>query len=291
MSKIGEKIAAKLKSIGNAEFLDDKSQNPVSVPFWELSFLPIGILVYRFKQFLKIASVYAFFISILAFISQLSYACGLTRLEEKAFFGCQYSPAVYLTFFLLRLLISAVFLRSWYLVAVCGGELNWKEMLTLKIGDWKIFGGMIVALIFLCLPMVSMYTLLYRVPNPDWRIESLFFAVASSGFWLPFIGLRFSSVFAFVLGGEKRPNLSMFWQRTTGNTLKIIVSLTLMVILNAIVFMYFSSLASYLIEYTFAFGEIVAEWLYNMFYLLMIASFSSLTIIQKAALFNWYVKE
>lgn len=291
MSKISEKITAKLKSIGNAEFLDDKSQNPISVPFWELSFLPIGILVYRFKQFLKLASIYAVLISILAFISRLSYTCGLNYDEEKMFFSCEYSPIIYLTFFLLRLFIAAVFLRVWYKTAVCGGEFDIKEIFSVKNVDWKIFGGMIIAIVFLCLPIVSMYVLLYRVPNPDWRVESMFFAVASSGFWLPFVGLRFSSVFAFTLSEEKRPNLSAFWQRTTANTLKIIVSLTLMVILNAIIFMYFASFASYLVRYTYVFGEIVAEWMYNIFYLLMVASFVSITIIQKEALFSWYAKD
>ena len=290
MSKIGEKIIAKLKSIGNAEFLDDKSQNPVSVPFWELSFLPIGIIVYRFKQFLKIASVYAVLIGVLALISQLSYTCGLNYDEEKTFFNCEYSPVVYLTFFLLRLFITAVFLRAWYHIAVCGAEFDLKALFTVKAGDWKVFGGMIVAIIFLCLPMISMYILLYRVPNPDWRIESVFFAFASSGFWLPFVGLRFASVFAFALSEEKRPNLSVFWQRTTGNTLKIIVSLTLMVILNAIIFMYFDVLASYVIALG-VLGELLIEWIYGILFLLMASSFASLTIIQKEALFSWYSSE
>lgn len=52
MKKIGGEVLAKLKSIGNVEFLDDRSVNPVSIPFWELSFLPIGILLYRFRRFL-----------------------------------------------------------------------------------------------------------------------------------------------------------------------------------------------------------------------------------------------
>ncbi len=287
MSKIGEKIAAKLKSVGNAEFLDDTTQNPVSVPFWELSFLPIGILIYRFKQFLKIASLYAVFISLLAFISQTSYVCGLYN-SENAFLGCQYSLVGYIIFFLLRLLITAMFLRIWYKTAVCGGTINYREMFTLTKTDWKIWCGMLIVIFFVCLPAISMYLLLERVPNPDWRIESLFFAIASSGFWLPFIGLRYSAVFAFVLSEEKRPNLGMFWQRTTGNTLKIIVSLTLMVILNAIVFMYFASAASYMIEHVSVFGEVISEWLYSVIYLLMAASFCSLAIIQKEALFSWY---
>ena len=285
MSKIGDKFVSKVKSIANAEFLDDSSESAVKVPFWEMCFLPIGVLSYKIKEFIKLAAVYAVFISVLAFATQMSYMCGINKWEDKTFFGCNFSPAIYVTFFLLRLLICSLFLKTWYKTAICGEKVEYKDMLTFSVQDWKIFGGMIVAVLFLCLPMVSIYALAYREPNPDWRIESIFFAFASSGFWLPFIGLRFSSLFAYTLSGNKRPALSLFWQRTTGNTLKIITALTLTVILNAIIFMNYDVLSSYVIEYTSVFGELLTDWLYNIIFLFMIASFASLAIVQRGILF------
>lgn len=290
MKKFGNEVLAKLKSIGNAEFLDDRSVNPVSAPFWELSFLPIGILLFRFKRFLYLSFVYALLISILAFATRSVYNCNADAVVDS-FFGCSSSFAVHITFFMLRLLIVSVFLRVWYKSAVCGAPLDKGEMFVITMRDWKIFGSILIAIAMLCLPILSYYILADRVPNPDWRIESLFFAVVSAGFWLPLVALRFSSMFAFVLDGRQRPPLRLFWNRTAGNTLKILVALSLMMILNAIMFLNYDIFATFMIKQNLAAGVIVGDLLYNMLFLLMTASFTSDSIVQREALFCWYAEE
>lgn len=234
---------------------------------------------------------YGLLITVLAFATQLSYVCGLSEWNENPYFGCTSSPAVYVTFFLLRLLIVAVFLKTWYKTAVCGEALNVREMFIISARDWKLFGGILIIVGCFCLPLVSTYILAVRVPNPDWRIESLFFAVASSGFWLPFLALRFLSVFAFALGGQKRPPLKLFWQRTTGNTLKIIMALTLIIVLNTIIFLNYNLLAAFVIGRVFTVGAVVCDLVYNMLFLLMSASFASMAVVQREALFSWYAGE
>ncbi len=290
-NKIGATIVAKLKSIGNAEFLDDRSQNPISIPFWELCFMPIGILLYRFKQFLQVSALYALLISILAFATGMSYVCGVAEWDENSFVSCSTSMGVYITFFFLRLLIIAVFLRAWYKVAVCGEKTELRDMLTITVADWKLFAGMLIAVGCFLLPVISVYVLSERVPNPDWRMESLFFAVASSGFWLPFVALRFFSAYAFSVAGIKQPPLKLFWQRTTGNMLKIIVSLTLIMMLNAILFLNYNLLAVWLVEHAFVFGALIGDFVYNILFLLMVASFACVSIIQREALFFWPTPE
>ena len=113
----------------------------------------------------------------------------------------------------------------------------------------------------------------------------------SSGFWLPFLALRFLSVFAFVLGGQKRPPLKLFWQRTTGNALKIIMALTLIIVLNAIIFLNYNLLAAFVIGRVFTVGVVVCDLVYNMLFLLMSASFASMAVVQREALFSWYAGE
>ncbi len=290
IKKFGNEVLAKLKSIGNAEFLDDRSANPVSAPFWELSFLPIGILLFRFRRFLYLSFVYALLISVLAFATRTAHNCSAEAAVDS-FFGCSSSFSVYIAFFMLRLLIVSVFLRVWYKSAVCGAPLDKGEMFVITMRDWKIFGGILIAIAMLCLPILSYYILADRVPNPDWRIESLFFAVVSAGFWLPLVALRFSSIFAFVLDGRQRPPLKLFWNRTAGNTLKILVALSLMMILNAIMFLNYDLFAAFMIKHNLAVGMIVGDLLYNMLFLLMAASFASDSIVQREALFCWYAEE
>ena len=122
-------------------------------------------------------------------------------------------------------------------------------------------------------------------------MESLFFAVASSGFWLPFVALRFFSAYAFSVAGIKQPPLKLFWQRTTGNMLKIIVSLTLIMMLNAILFLNYNLLAVWLVEHAFVFGALIGDFVYNILFLLMVASFACVSIIQREALFFWPTPE
>lgn len=287
-NKIGATIVAKLKSIGNAEFLDDRSVNPISIPFWETSFLPIGILLYRFKQFLQVSALYALLISILAFATGMSYVCGVADWEGESSFGCSYSAAMYITFFLLRLLIVAVFLKTWYKTVICAEKADVRDMLTINLRDWKVFVGMLLAVVCFLLPVVSIYVLADRVPNPDWRVESLFFAVVSSGFWLPFVALRFNSVFAFTLSDTKRPSLGMFWRRTAGNVLKIIVAATMIMMLNAVLFINYNLFAAWMIKHAFTVGSLVADFVYNVLFLLMVSSLACFCLVQKEALFVWY---
>lgn len=291
ITKIGAKIVEKLKGIGNAEFLDDTSSNPINVPFWEMAFLPVGILLFRFKRFLLVSLIFSVFISILAFSTDLSYVCGVSSWSENPYFSCNAPFAVYITFFILRLLITAVFLRVWYNYALKDEPLKLKEMFYISSQDWKVFGTMLCILAFLILPFGSLYALSERVPNPNWKIESLFFAVASSGFWVPFIAMRFLAIPAFILGEQKRPPLRLFWQRTVGNSLKIIISLSIMVILNAIVFMNYNFLAQFLINRNFLIWGIVCDLAYNILFLLMMASFFSNFIIQQQSMFFWYTKK
>ena len=100
--------------------------------------------------------------------------------------------------------------------------------------------------------------------------------------------MRFLSVFAFALGGQKRPPLKLFWQRTTGNTLKIIMALTRIIVLNTIIFLNYNLLAAFVIGRVFTVGAVVCELVYNMLFLLMSASFASMAVVQREALFSWY---
>ena len=285
MKNFRETFGKKLRSIGNAEFLDDSSA-VVKIPVWDMCFLPIGVLLFRFKRFLCLGALFSLFISILALCMREGYFCGFAEWGDDAYFGCSKSMPMYITFFLLRLLIISVFLRAWYRSAVCGSDINIREALTISPLDWKMFISLLIVLGFLCLPIISIYALVLRVPNPDWRIESLYFAVASSGIWMPLVGLRFFSIPAFVMAGEQRPGLKVFWCKTADNTLKLLLSIALIFLLNSILLINFNVFAVSLIEFS-AVTALLADFIYNLLFLLMVASFCSVSIVQKEMLFAW----
>ena len=164
-------------------------------------------------------------------------------------------------------------------------------MFVITMRDWKIFGGILIGdRHALSADFVILY---FGRPGSQPRLahRKPVFAVVSAGFWLPLVALRFSSIFAFVLDGRQRPPLKLFWNRTAGNTLKILVALSLMMILNAIMFLNYDLFAAFMIKHNLAVGMIVGDLLYNMLFLLMAASFASDSIVQREALFCWYAEE
>jgi hypothetical protein len=82
--------------------------------------------------------------------------------------------------------------------------------------------------------MVSGWILYLRVPNPDWRVEILFFAVVSIGFIIPFILLRFYSLIPFVIYGRRLPPLKEVWYKTSGNMFTVLLSLFVIFILTVV---------------------------------------------------------
>ena len=268
MKNFKNNFISKLKILGNAEFLNDDSTNKTKLPLWEISLLPIGILLYRFKRFLYLSFIYAFLISILAFVTKSSYVCGYTDWAEGFKLGCTKSSGLYITFFLIRLLIISVFLRMWYKSAVCGEYLNIKEMFVIRGQDWKIFASFMGVLGILCLPLISVSMMMGRVPNPDWRIESLFFAFVFVLACVPILLIRFWGVFSCSVSKQKHPSFRKIWHETSGQIVKIILSIFLMVILCMIIVMKYHSLSSLMVEHNFLLGSLISDFFYNILFLM-----------------------
>lgn len=286
MKNLLNNFIEKVKNVGNMDFLSDEAKNSHKIPLMDLSFIPIGVVFYYFKRFIILASVFAFFTTILSTATGYNFICNFSEYRDNDYYYCSLSLDLYITFFLLRLLLTAVFLRLWYAVVVNDAPVNLRQIVDAPKQDLKIFFTLLVFIFVNILPIISFIILYFRVPNPDWRVETLFFAIVSIGFWFPFFAARFYSLPAFVLGQQKFPKLKEVLAGTSGNTLKILLALSIMLLLFFILFVNFNLAADRLMGYNILIMGIVFDFLYNILLLLFFAILTNHFIMQQGLLFG-----
>ena len=280
------KFVEKVKNIGNIDFLGNEVKDEYKMPIMDLAFIPIGVLFFYFKKFLIFASVFAFFTAILSSTTGFNVVCNYSEFRANDYYHCSFSFGLYITFFLLRLMLTAAFLRLWCKIVVKGESISLKEISFNPFHDLKILGSLLVFVLVNIMPVVSFIALYYRVPNPDWRIEMLFFAFACIGFLLPFISVRFYSVLAFIFEDKKIPSIKEIFKRTDGSTLKILLALSIMSILFFIIFIYFNIFAEAVLGYSPLVFGFIFDILYNLLLLMFFAMVANHFVMQQGLLFG-----
>ena len=283
-----EKLFRWVEKIENAKTevsMEKTQKNKMSLN--NLSSLPFSILIRNWKPFFTMAAVFAPIMAVLSFSTHNSLICGLTGMIDNEVFKCtQPNQALYFAFALLRLLLIVVFLKSWYRAAVKKELVSVKDMLIINAQDWKLFAVFLVIGIINILPLISFVALIYREPNPDWIIESLYFAIVSCGFWLPFVMIRFYSVPAFVAEGQKIPSFKKMYNLTEDNGLKLLISFTIVILFNALFMLYFTIFANKIVPYNLFWLGIIGEVIYDVVLLAVMVIFMNYSIAQQKELFG-----
>lgn len=251
----------------------------------KLMFRPFGIFVDKIKELFLLSSFYALLVWAVTVTLGFAYVCSSP--SASSFFYCSHSNTAYFIYSFIKLYIIAAFLRHWFNIAFRNGVQGWKSFLLLpSIKDLQTTGVLAVYILLNLMPVVSFYMLYMRVPNPDWVVETAYFAVVSLGFFVPFVVMRFYSMFAFFLSGEKIPSFKRVWSVSKGNNLRIIMSLFLiLVILLFTVSNFYRSFQSISAEEINYVG-LVSEYLYNLIFLMLISLLVNNCYVQKELLFG-----
>lgn len=279
------KIAEKIQKIGDIKTIENKEKNEISLS--SLTFLPFGIWIYYIKSFAVLCCIFAPLMAILSFATNNSMVCGYQEYAEIIPFKCDiYNIALYAAFFFLRLLIICVFLKSWYRIAVKHEFINVREVLLINYQDWKLFIAFVLGIMINLSPVVSLALLISRVPNPNWIIESIYFAVVSLGFLLPLFAVRFYSAFAFILDDKKLPTFKSFFKLTSDNGLKLLISLAIIALFCAILMLYFTNIMGGLLPLNFWVFGILGEILYNVVLLAIMVLVVNYMVVQQYEIFK-----
>ena len=278
-------IAEKIQKIGDERISENKGKNEISLS--SLTFLPFGLWIYYIKSFAVLCCIFAPLMAVLSFATNNSIACGYQEYAEVIPFKCDtQNIALYVTFFFLRLLMICVFLKSWYRIAVKHEFINVREVLLINNQDWKLFAAFVLCIMVNLTPVASLALLIARVPNPNWIIESIYFAVVSLGFLLPLFAVRFYSSIAFILNNQKFPSFIKFLKSTSNNGLRLLISIAVLVLFCSVLMLYFSNIMGAILPINFWVFGILGEVLYNVALLAVMVLLTNYTVVQKAEIFK-----
>lgn len=211
-------------------------------------------------DYLKTFAVQGFFFSLimvlLSNIFNQKYVCVFNQEIAQSNY-CINSTYLYIPYLFIKLVVMAIFINMWYATVYKKETIDktyfqsaWKKFL-------KTFGFMIIFLIFNLLPLLSAMILIFRIPNPNWKIELLYFTVVSTGFLFPFVLMRFYSIFSLFLDGKNWKEFKNIWCKTSGYTMKIVLSCILMFFIDLILLVLTSEILSN--------SHGMPIWLYNMY--------------------------
>lgn len=264
--------------------IDPNKIKPVKLPVVKMMFAPFSLLLDNGKNFFLLALPFALLISVLAMASGFGYMCIYAKVVPITAY-CNDSGINYVLYFLLKVFLWALFAIKWCESSILKQPLTVQSVLKIDRRSFKLAGVLLLIIALNFLPMISGWILYLRVPNPDWRIEILFFAVVSIGFLVPFVVMRFYSIVAFVIYGKKVPPLKEIWYKTSGDLLVILISLFFIFILAVFVLgNLYSNFQTVAAESSF-YVNFSSEFIYNLIVLLIFTVIINNFCLQQQLLF------
>ena len=251
------------------------------IPFLKLMSLPFIILIDKFKTFMQLGGIYAMIISLLSLAFGNSYMCSIGVAESEF---CFRSYLTWVIYFILQYFILLNFCIMWYQVVFMKKTVRWKDVFDFHKTRLKSMGVLTCFALLNLVPLLSLYILMIRVPNPNVTLELIFFGFVSIGFIIPFVAMRFYSLFAFAVENEKFPTLKEIYKLTEGNILRLLLALFVIFFL-----MMFSIVNYYLMIKSGSHGmwmELSSEFCYNMLILFLTNLFISHCYLQKLFIFG-----
>lgn len=264
---------------------EEDNRDAVKMPLFKIVFGPEGLFIDRTCNFFAVAGIYALLLSVLSLVAGQGYMCLYNDYRVSGGY-CTNSIGFYVAVHIVVLYVISMFMVRWYNVCFGGQPLSWRYLSLPRRQDVRSFAGNIAFILINLLSMLSLYLLYVRDPNPDWRIELVYFAFVSIGFLVPFVVMRFYALIGFILAGEKFPSFAAVWNRGRGNSLRILVSLAL------IFFLTFFSLFAFLNNFKLVddknafYISFIVEYLYNLLLLLLVVFFTNHCYLQKTFLFG-----
>ncbi|MBE6453160.1 MAG: hypothetical protein E7012_06715 [Alphaproteobacteria bacterium] len=211
--------------IGIFKFLNIQTSEYGSVlfPFIKIVFGPYAEFINKIKAFIYIGSIYSFMVALIYLLGNQSVFCNIT--QNSSIITCNYNVWLYITIRVIVLYFISMFCVRYYQAVWQNKHISLSFIILPQKTDIKSFLWLICFILINSLAGLSWYFLQIRVPNPDWRIELVYFGFVGSGFLIPFICLRFYSVWASVWSGNTVPSVAGIWKKTRGNGFRLIIGL------------------------------------------------------------------
>ena len=289
MTKKSKKQEAKVEEIAE-EPISDQPQiqsdpKPLKMSFVKLAFTPFGIFIDNIKKTFVLSGFYAVILSVISLVMGFGYICKYNRLMTVSFY-CSDSNVMFIIFSLLSMFALSIFTVKYYDLIFKKVPFSFKDLILLNKKCLHVFLGYLMILLSCFTPFLSLYLLFMRVPNPDWVIETAYFAVVSVGFLIPFLMMRFYSYINFFAEGVKAPSPKELWIFTSSNSLKILFSLMLIFVL--FIFILFQFYVNFIkaVDESPIYVGIVSTFLYYFTVLMLFSIFINHCVMQKQIIYG-----
>ena len=187
------------------------------------------------KTFFVQGLVFSLILTIMSYVFGQKYMCVFNKKMAETMF-CPNMSYMYFIYLFVKFFVICAFINIWYETTIKKATINIEYLKNSYKKIMKTFVFLICFLVLNIIPFISLAILFLRVPNPNWQVELLFFMFVSIGFWVPFLLMRFYSLFAVFLDGGNWKIFKKVWSDTETYSGKIIFSLSLILIINLILF-------------------------------------------------------
>ncbi len=261
--------------------LFENTDNRPKFPYLEGTIGPWKILFSNGRRFLALGIIFSALLSLVAIAMGKAFVCNYAIYGPVNFY-CEGSNALFLVNFAIKLLILAAFIYLW--TNYGSNTLKEKKDVAKQIG--KTAAILLMMFVAILCPLISFMALSERVPNPDWRIESIYFTFVSVGFLVPVAMMRCLMILGFALEGKKLPSLKDIWQHTSGNMMRIIFTLFTIMLVYVFIYSNFYGNFRHTDAEVLPIAGIIIELLYNFITLFFFTLFANNTLLQKRYLYD-----
>ena len=258
---------------------------PVKMPIFKTMLSPFSIFIDNIKKTASVIGIFAVFLSLISLTARTPYICSFSP-NDQIPFGCSTQTYVIVAANLLAFLASVMFAVKYHAVLFSNKKIELKKIFIPTILELKAIAFLLVIIASGAVPLLSIYLLMIRVPDPDWIIETIYFGFVSIGFLFPFAVMRFYSIFSFILEGEKIPPLKNIWTLTTGNGLKIVLSIFTILAFTIFYIAHFKANFIVYANSTAFYIVLILEYLYNFSILTIFSFFINHCHTQREILFG-----
>ena len=287
MSKNSKKNKNQVKDLskGVSSIFTLSSEAKVKVSLWQLATSPLKQAIDNWKNLFYIGVPIALLLSVVSLLLKRGILCSKNEDMSLMSSFCSDNAVFFYANILISFIIITFFAIVWYNIALQKKEVSIFSLLKMKLSYLKTFGLIILTFIINISPIFALFLLIIRTPNPDWHIELLYFTSVAWIFLLPIVTLRFYSVIAFSLAGEKIPSIKRIWNNTSGNMLKILLASSVLVFLALFLFMQYDASVRGL-DNIGIWTMFVAEFEYNILVTIFMALTINYCYTQKELLFG-----
>ena len=240
---------------------------------------PISDVMDYFMDLIKTGLPFALVLLLLSMTFGRMFLCAVPSVAEKI--SCGQSALGYAFYMLCKLIVLSVFIKTWYDLIYMKKAVSMRYFKENIKGFAKSFLLLVFFIGINMLPAVSAIMLIARVPNPDAKIELLYFTGVSIGFVLPFVLIFFYANLAEFLEGAPWKNFSKVWQNTATFGVKIIFSVAVLFLISMFVF---TAVSRYLrlgvLENTGLYN-LFSEFVFDFVTLMIMALFTGYLRVQK----------